>query len=285
MIVTIEAKAKSCPGVFKAVDMAEETLRKKGTLLSVGQLIHNSREMERLEKLGLELVTNGQLEEVNEETGETEHYFLVRAHGEISETIDKAHAAGFKIVDATCQIVQHSQKLIKQHLPEGWRIVIVGKKTHPEVLALISHTNGNGMVISSLDEIETHDFEERTLLIAQTTVDPELFTAIRHKLAEKIKELKVVDTTCRFLKTRQKDIEEFAKTQDAVVIVGGKNSSNLNLLYHTAKAVNGQTYFVESPDEIELTWFRKAKHIGISGGASTPRWQLRIKILKKTRKG
>lgn len=274
MIVTIETRAKSCPGVFKAVDLAEETLRKKGALISVGQLIHNRREMERLQGLGLELIENGQLESYNKNTGEKNAYFLIRAHGEITETIEKAQLAGLEIVNATCQIVQHSQKLIEQHIVDGWRIVIVGKKNHAEVLSLISRTRGTGIVISSVEEISQHDIEERTLLIAQTTVDPELFAEIRKRLSEKIRELKVVDTTCRFLKTRQSDIQEFAKTQDVIIVVGGKNSSNLNLLYSISKSVNLRSYFVESPEDVDLDWFQGAKRVGITGGASTPRWQL-----------
>jgi len=275
MIVTIESKARPCPGVEKAISMAEDALRHGETVYSIGELIHNRLEMERLEKLGLVQIHNNmfvQTERMKNEYSGSD--FLVRAHGERQTIIDQARECGLNPINATCQIVRHSQDMVKQHIHEGWRIIIVGKKEHPEVLGLLDRTNGNGSVISSSEEASEQEFEERSLLLAQSTVDPDLFSSVRRILSKRLSDLKIMDTTCRFLRTRQKDITEFSQKQDVIIIVGGKNSSNCRLLYETARKMNPRSYHIEDSNDIDWSWFKQEDHVGISGGASTPRWQM-----------
>jgi (E)-4-hydroxy-3-methyl-but-2-enyl pyrophosphate reductase len=275
MIVTIESKARPCPGVEKAIAMAEDALRHGETVYSVGKLIHNNREIERLEKLGLNQIDDVVFDDpgsVDEKYSGAD--FLVRAHGERRTVIEKAKECGLNPINATCQIVMHSHDMVEQHMREGWRIIIVGKKEHPEVLGLLDRTNGNGSVISSIEEAGSQEFEERSLLLAQSTVNPELFSSVRRILSQRLSDIKIIDTTCRFLRTRQKDLVEFSKTQDVVLIIGGKHSSNCKLLYRTALKVNPRSYHIQSPEDIDWSWFKEKDHIGITGGASTPRWQM-----------
>ncbi len=274
MLITIETNAKPCPGVERAILMAEEVLLKGNVLYSVGQLIHNRREVERLENLGLKLIKPGKLANLANRGESANPYFLVRTHGEPEEILQSAREYGFKIVDATCPIVQHSQDIVDQHVREGWGIIIVGNKTHPEVIGLLTRTNGNGIIVYSKEEAIQQDFEERSLLLAQTTIDPVLFSEVRKILSGKLSNLKIVDTTCRFIHNRQSDIRTFSSQQNVVIIVGGENSSNCRLLHKTALKVNGHSFKVEQPEEIDKEWLKDAEKIGISGGASTPRWQL-----------
>jgi 4-hydroxy-3-methylbut-2-enyl diphosphate reductase len=274
MIVTIETKARSCPGVVRAISLAEDVLRRGGILISAGQLIHNRREVNRLRSLGLRQIKPEALSDPSKRNEFSDAWFIVRAHGESKGILQKAQDCNLRIVDATCPIVSRSQELVDKYVREGWRIVIVGSKTHPEVIGLMARTNGYGTVVSSRKEVKIQDFENRTFLLAQTTVDPYLFSEIRRVLSEKLTELKIADTMCRFLRTRQNDILSFAAEQDAIIIVGGKNSSNCKLLYKTAYEVNKCSYLIEDSKEVDASWFRNGDKIGISGGASTPRWQL-----------
>jgi len=274
MLITIEPKARPCPGVDRAIALAEDLLRRGEVLYTVGQLIHNRREVERLEGLGLKQVNLEYLSDKGKRKLYNGKHFLVRAHGEQRDILQKILAAGMHIVDATCPIVRHSQELVEHHVRDGWRIIIVGDKNHPEVVGLVARSEDNAVVISSAEEAKKQDFEDRSLLLAQTTVDPVVFADIRRILSGRLSGLKIADTACRFLRTRQNDITVFAKEQEALVFIGGKNSSNGRLLYQTAKGVNQRTVLVEGPSDLQPAAFRNFSRVGISGGASTPRWQL-----------
>jgi (E)-4-hydroxy-3-methyl-but-2-enyl pyrophosphate reductase len=240
MISTIEYKARPCPGVQRAIEMVEEALRRGEKLFLVGLLIHNQREVDRLCEMGLQQIDLDVLDDPRKRDKYENGRFLIRAHGEPKEILKRIQDFGFDVLDATCSIVRHSQELIEQHVREGWSIAIVGKKDHPEVIGLLAHAKGSGVVISSLEEASTVDLDERTLLLAQTTIDGQFFHDVGRLLSKRLSGLKIIDTTCRFLKTRQKDI----------------------------------SYKVEGPDGIDHRWFNDGGQVGITGGASTPRWQL-----------
>jgi 4-hydroxy-3-methylbut-2-enyl diphosphate reductase len=260
MVITVDPKARPCPG--------------GDTMFSVGALIHNPREVERLEGLGLRLVQSEDFSDRKMRELLSGQSLLLRAHGESEALVARAREYGMKIMDATCPIVRHSQELVLQHAREGWRIVVAGDPGHPEVRSLMARAGENGAVAVNARAAETLDVENRTLLLAQSTVDPELFAAVRHALAKRVAGLKIADTTCRFLKNRQADIRAFAEPLDYVVLVAGRSSANARLLYETARAENRNTFLIEAPDELKRTLFKNGHHIGISGGASTPRWQI-----------
>ncbi|NQT27123.1 4-hydroxy-3-methylbut-2-enyl diphosphate reductase [candidate division KSB1 bacterium] len=274
MNVTIESKARPCPGVERAITMAEDALRHGSKVFSIGEMIHNRREIDRLKKLGLYEITAEKLTDPQMKSDFEEASLLIRAHGEPQHVIDLARSAGLKIINATCPIVTHSQTVVDQHVEDGWGIFIVGKPDHPEVIGLMDRTRGNGMVISSLTEAKNADLEERTLLLAQSTANPDLFHDICKLLSSRISGLKIMDTTCRFIRTRQKDIQGFVENKDIVLVIGGKKSSNCRLLYEKARILNEQTYRLRGPDDIDWTWFKDGERVGVTGGASTPKWQL-----------
>ena len=273
MIVTIDPQARPCPGVEQAVLKTEERLRQNETIYAIGDLIHNRREVARLEDLGLNVVSEQTLDDSLEKGDLKDKWFLIRAHGERENVIEKARKAGMKILDAACPIVLHSQKIVDDHIKEGWGVIIAGKKTHPEVVGLVSRSRGLATVIDSVPG-SSQEFDNRSVLLAQSTIDPDLFDRIRARLIKKIPGLKVVDTTCRFLQKRQESIRQFSAEQDIVIHVGGKNSSNGQLLYKTGLQVNERTYHVSACEEVDSGWFRTGDCVGVTGCASTPRWQL-----------
>jgi 4-hydroxy-3-methylbut-2-en-1-yl diphosphate reductase len=274
MVITVDPKARPCPGVERAIALAEDALRRGETLFSAGALIHNRREVERLEGLGLKSIRPEDFADKAMRKIMAGQSLLLRAHGESEALVHKARGCGMKIVDATCPIVRHSQDLVQQHVREGWKIVVTGSPDHPEVRGLMARAGENGAVAANARAAETLDVENRTLLLAQSTVDPALFAAVRHALARRSPGLKIADTTCRFLKNRQADMLAFAEPLDLVVLVAGRDSSNAKLLFETARTRNRNTFLVEAPDELKRDLFKNGRRIGISGGASTPRWQL-----------
>lgn len=273
MRIIIDPKARPCPGVENAIALAEDALRRGEIVYAAGPLVHNRREVERLEELGLRLISPRTWDEKTFRDQCAGKCFILRAHGEPIEVISKAKSLRMKIIDATCPIVRHSHEIVDHHVLDGWRIVVVGNPKHPEVVALLTRAGETGMVIASPKEAETADIENRTLVIAQTTVNPEIFSQVRRILSKRISEIKIVDTTCRFLQHRQEEIKMFAKTQDVVIFIAGKTSSNGRLLFETAKAVNANTIFVEGTSDVDLSFIKDNVSVGISGGASTPRWQ------------
>lgn len=274
MKVMIESNARPCPGVERAIEKAEELLRRDGNVFLLGQLIHNQREIDRLKEIGLIELTRKDLSSNQGREKFSGGYFLIRTHGELDQVINEAKETGLEIVDATCPIVKHSHELIYKHVREGWEIVIVGNRKHQEVVGLMDKTNNNGVVVSNTDEAKNLEIDNRALLIAQTTIDPDLFSDVRKILVSRFSGVKVIDTTCRFLGKRKKQIKEFALEQNLVILVGGRSSSNCELLYRFALKYNKNSYKVEKPDEIIKKWFKNGEYIGITGGASTPRWQL-----------
>ena len=274
MIVTIEDKSRSCPGVESTINLVEDVLRKDNVLFSAGELIHNSREIERLTGMGLRSISPGDFKSDSRNKAFNNACFLIRTHGESEEVVQNARDCGLRIIDSTCSIVRHSQKIVDQHVRKGWGIVIAGTPDHPEVKGLLARTKGCGVVVSCKKEAVKQELEARSILLAQSTIDADLFSEIRRVLSSKLSGIKIFDTTCRFIRNRQEEVKRFAVGQDVILVVGGNNSANCQLLFNAVQSVNEPSYKVESHSEVDMKLFKQVERVGIVGGASTPRWQL-----------
>jgi 4-hydroxy-3-methylbut-2-enyl diphosphate reductase len=274
MIVTIEPKSRPCPGVENAIATAEDVLRRDKPLICIGELIHNRREIDRLKEMGLEIISSEDFDESCSAGKCGESNFLVRTHGEGKAVLDRVRECGLMLVDTTCPIVRHSQQLVEQHAKEGWGIIIAGTPDHPEVKGLLERSGGCGIVISSREEAQERKLEDRSILLAQSTIDVQLFSEIRQILIARLTGLKVMDTACRFIRNRRDDVSHFAAGQSMVFLIGGRNSANCRLLVKTIKETKTPCYHLESPDDFRVEWLKDGQRIGIVGGASTPRWQL-----------
>jgi len=275
MKVVIDDHAGVCGGVKRAIRLADEQLDNGGNLIALGPLIHNDVEIDRLKHKGLRIidqncVTNGDfdLKEIKDKR------LLIRTHGIGVKLRKNLEVAGIDIVDATCPIVRRVQKLIEEHFEEGYQIVIVGKKDHPEVQGLQGHCQNSAIVIPSHNNLGNIDFNRKTLLVAQTTISPKAFEQVREQLHEKVTELVVKDTTCNMIINRHQQLRKFAADCDIVLFIGGKQSSNTRILSEICRSVNKRTYRIESTLEIQKDWLKETDTVGITGGASTPRWQL-----------
>lgn len=289
MIITIDPHAGLCMGVRRAIQMAEAKLEHESSLAVLGQLIHNQRELERLRQKGLAFLDQKTLDAIlTPETSIDYRCILIRSHG-ISQALSKRlEATGVSLIDATCPLVRRIQLLARTAYEHGDQVIIVGKKSHPEVQGILGYCEPAGRVVESSADLAQIDLKRPATLIAQSTVARDFFLEIAGKLKGQMLRLRVKDTTCSFMNRRFQQVQYFSRHQDLMFIVGGKNSSNTGLIFVSARRVNKATYLIEGAEELENICLRGVDRIGISGGASTPYWQLAAvkEFLEyKTRKG
>ncbi|MDD8019545.1 MAG: 4-hydroxy-3-methylbut-2-enyl diphosphate reductase [Bacteroidota bacterium] len=287
MKITVDTNSGFCWGVVRTVEIAEQELGDSGKLYSLGEIIHNPVEIERLEEKGLKTIRHEDLPNIKNAK------VLIRAHGEPPETYRRARDLGIELIDATCPVVTKVQERIRKFSDKGYQVVIFGKKDHAEVIGLVGHTNNTAIVIKSVSEIDKIDFTKKTVLFSQTTMDKATFYAIRDEIQVKIKaefevgtfeemaiDFHAKDTICGQVSGRDKKLREFAQNNDVIIFVAGRMSSNGKVLYEIAKSENSKTYFVENESELNPEWFEHAETVGISGATSTPQWLM--ERVKKT---
>jgi len=257
-----------CFGVKRAVKLAEESLKKaKGRVFTLGPIIHNPQEVNRLKNLGV-YPSNG--EDFRE--GDT---VIIRSHGIPPEKEEELKKKGLNVIDATCPYVKAVHEAVCKLTEEGYFIVLVGEKNHPEVIGTLGYLracNGKGIVIETLDDIKEALKYEKVGIVAQTTQNEEFFKEVVGEIALWVKEVKVINTICNATSLRQESVKKLASQVDVMIIIGGKNSGNTRRLYHISKELNPKTYHIETAEELKPEWFANAKRVGISAGASTPDW-------------
>ena len=279
MIITIDDNSGFCFGVTTAIQTAERELQ-KGPLFCLGDIVHNGQEVERLDKLGLETIDYDDLRTLHNVR------VLLRAHGEPPSTYHIAKRNNIEIIDASCPVVLHLQKRIRDtyqaHYGKntGAQIVIFGKKGHAEVIGLEGQTNNTAIVIESIHDLDLLDFTRPIYLFSQTTKSVEEFEQIVAEIKRrKAKGEEVVfeyhNTICRNVANRVKRLQDFARSNDVVIFVGGQKSSNAKVLYHNCLEVNSCTIFVSSASDLTpeiLQLCHNAERVGICGATSTPKW-------------
>jgi 4-hydroxy-3-methylbut-2-en-1-yl diphosphate reductase len=279
VIVHVDKFSGFCWGVVRTVDIAEEELAASQKLYSLGEIIHNPVEIERLEAKGLRTIRHSDLETIRDAK------VLIRAHGEPPETYRRAKELGIELIDATCPVVTKVQERIRKYYDKGFQIAIFGKKDHAEVIGLVGHTANTAIVIKSVDEIEKLDLAKNTVLFAQSTMDKGTFYSIRDEIQKRIKaefdvgtfeemavDFHAKETICGQVSGRETRLREFSRGNDVMIFVAGKMSSNGKVLFDIAQSENPRTFFIESGDELKREWFEGAETVGISGATSTPQW-------------
>ena len=271
--VEIDEGSGFCFGVVTAINKAEEELTKGGTLYCLGDIVHNSREVERLKAMGLITINHEEFNRLHDVK------VLLRAHVEPPETYTIARRNNIEIIDATCPVVLRLQKKIKQEYiqedDEEKQIVIYGKNGHAEVLGLVGQTTGQAIVIEKLEEAGTLDFSKSIRLYSQTTKSLDEFQKIVEYIKEHISPdvtFEYYDTICRQVANRIPNIKKFAASHDLVFFVSGKKSSNGKILFSECKKVNPNSHLIDSAEEIDNELLLGAESIGICGATSTPKW-------------
>ena len=273
MRVTIDDNSGFCFGVVRAIDVAEESLRRVGDVYSLGDIVHNRIEVQRLEELGLHTVTAEDMEQLGGKT------LLIRAHGEPPRTYARAEALGIDIVDATCPVVARLQRLVREAYAMmaevGGSVVLLGKRGHAEVIGLTGQVDDDVRVVEREEDLEGLDYSRPIYFLSQTTQSIDLFNhlaeVIRGRMAEGVT-LTVNDTICRRVAGREALLAEFSKSVDVVLFVCGRKSSNGKVLSDVCRAANPRCYNIEEASDVDMVWFEGAESVGICGATSTPRW-------------
>lgn len=273
MDIEIDDRSGFCFGVVHAITKAEESLAQGETVYSLGDIVHNRVEVQRLGKLGLETVTRETLPSL---AGST---VLIRAHGEPPATYELAHRHRIRLIDATCPVVAKLQRLVveayEQMKARGGQVVILGKRGHAEVVGLTGQVGGDALVVESLDDLGLIDFSRPIYLLSQTTQSLALFESVREAILERASDparVIIHDTICRQVSNRNPHLKAFAARFDVVIFVSGKKSSNGKVLYQSCLEANARSYNIEDEQELRPEWFEGARSVGICGATSTPKW-------------
>ncbi len=291
--VEIDKKSGFCGGVIRAIAGAEKHLKKADRLYSLGSIVHNEAELERLSHKGLATVSVQDISQMSKNDT-----VFIRAHGEPPTTYEKAEKAGLNIVDFTCPVVLRLQKDIRMAYERlkavGGQLIIFGKVGHAEVLGLMGQVNSDALVISNMQMLEeaivnaSIRLDKPIEIFSQTTKSPTEYACICDKIREAMmsvldisqeeiiekKLLLIHDTVCSQVSNRHEVLQAFAKSHSIIMFVSGKESSNGKVLYDLCKKVNPRTYMLGGDDEIDSKWFRDGDFVGVCGATSTPKWLL-----------
>lgn len=281
MKISIDQKSGFCFGVTAAIEAAEDELSRNKVLYCLGDLVHNSVEMNRLADMGLKVISREKMQNLKNEK------ILIRAHGEPPSTYKLAKKNKLKVLDFTCPVVLKLQQRVHKAWVEakkiGGQLVIYGKPGHAEVIALNGQTQNKALVISSSKDTHLIECNKPIVLFSQTTKDEKGFYDIAKKLKlcmkntgiDPDKNLKVHNSICRLVTERVPLLQKFSTEHDVIIFVSGMKSSNGNYLYSVCKAVNPSAYFISSDQEINFQWFENIDSVGICGATSTPMWLMK----------
>ena len=271
MKIVIAKTSGFCMGVRRAVEMVLDSPEERPNPISTyGSLIHNPQVIEILEEKGISAFT-----EIPQQGSGT---VLIRAHGVPPQTRGQLEEAGFNVVDATCPRVIRVQTIIKKHFKRGYATIIVGDKNHPEVIGLRGYGGDKGYVVKNADELHALPAFENAIIVAQTTLNTNLWQSIKKWTADNHPHYKIFETICDSTEGRQAEVQRLTESVDAVIVVGGRNSGNTKRLVEIARQSGKPAFHIESETDltaIDLEALTSATQIGITAGASTPNWVIK----------
>ncbi len=271
--VEIDKGSGFCFGVVNAINQSEAELENNEILYCLGDIVHNSHEVERLKSFGLISINHEEFAKLHNVK------VLLRAHGEPPSTYEIAKKNHIQIIDATCPVVLQLQRKIKKTYdnrnPENTQIVIYGKIGHAEVNGLVGQTQDQAIVVENADDLIKIDFSRPIKLFSQTTKSLEGFSEIVSEIKKRIApgtDFEYFDTICRQVANRIPNIRKFASEYDLIFFVSGEKSSNGKILYEECYDANPNSIRVSGPDDIKIEMLKGAQSIGICGATSTPKW-------------
>lgn len=273
MEIRIDDNSGFCFGVVRAIGEAERALGEHGEVYSLGDIVHNRVEVQRLEEMGLHTVTHADMERLGGRR------LLIRAHGEPPATYRRAEALGIGIIDATCPVVARLQRRLREAYSKmqsvGGSVVLLGKRGHAEVVGLTGQVDDDVTVVEGVDDLVAVDFTRPIYFLSQTTQSIALFNTLAEELRRRVAEgvsVTIDDTICRRVAGREALLADFSRSVDVVLFVAGRKSSNGRVLCDVCRGANSHTYHIEDATEIDDAWLVDAASVGICGATSTPRW-------------
>lgn len=273
MRVVIDDNSGFCFGVVRAIGEAESALGRLGEVCSLGDIVHNRVEVQRLETLGLRTITHDDIPNLGGAT------LLIRAHGEPPRTYELAKGLGIDIIDATCPVVARLQRRVREAYEKmqsiGGSVVLLGKRGHAEVVGLTGQVSDDVVVVEREADLDAVDFSRPIYFLSQTTQSIELFNQLGAEIkrrAQNPEQVTLDDTICRRVAGREQLLVDFSRSVDVVIFVSGRKSSNGRVLFDVCRKANERCYMVEEASELEAEWFAGVESVGICGATSTPRW-------------
>ncbi len=251
-----------CFGVKRAIEIAENS--KDAT--TIGPLIHNNEEINRL-KENFNVITSNDITELGDAKKA-----IIRTHGIVKDDLAKLKESEIELIDATCPFVTKPQQIVEEMSKKGYKIVIFGDVKHPEVKGVMSYAVNEPVVVMSVEDLKSEKVRHKVAVISQTTRKVSEFQKIVSYLVERIKEVRVFNTICNATFENQEAASELSHEADVMIVVGGKNSSNTKQLLTIAQENCKDSYLIENEKELKSEWFAGKKLCGITAGASTPAW-------------
>ncbi len=268
MNVTLAKSAGFCFGVKRAVDTVYEEIKNGGAIYTFGPIIHNEEVVSDLEKKGVVVVND--IEELRSMPKGT---VVIRAHGVEKGVCEQIEQMGFSIVDATCPFVLKIHRLVERYSGEGYQIVIVGNEAHPEVKGIKSWSSAeHTIVIGNKEDAQNYvaDSGKKVCIVSQTTFNYNKFQELVEIINEKGYDIIVLNTICNATEERQTEAKAIASSVDAMIVIGGKNSSNTQKLFEICKNECKNTYYIQTVKDLKPEGFTSVDNVGITAGASTP---------------
>ena len=272
MEVIIDDNSGFCFGVVRAIGEAESALERVGDVYSLGDIVHNRVEVQRLEQLGLHTISHEDMPRLEGRT------LLIRAHGEPPRTYRMAEELGITVIDATCPVVARLQRRLREAYDKmqevGGSVVLLGKRGHAEVIGLTGQADDDVVVVENEADLNNVDFSRPIYFLSQTTQSIALFNQLAEEIKVRAKgvTVNIDDTICRRVAGREALLADFSRSVDVVIFVSGRKSSNGRVLYEVCRGANPRSYNVEESSEIDWSWLEGAERVGICGATSTPRW-------------
>jgi (E)-4-hydroxy-3-methyl-but-2-enyl pyrophosphate reductase len=276
--ITVAKHSGFCFGVKRAYDLTCVNSKDCDKIYVLGKLVHNEDVTKDLKKRGV--IEIGSLNDIMEGT------VIFTAHGVGPHFYEKAQDRGLKIIDTTCPKVMKAQRLAKNYTAaKGFHILIFGDKKHKEVKAIFAWSEKKALVFESFNELKKKklDKKKKYCLISQTTQNVEEFKKCVSYLKNNHENFIYFNTVCPSTYDRQDEIRKLAKSNDTIIIIGGKSSANSKRLYEIAKEINKNSYFIENEKQLKNSYFAGVKKIAITAGASTPEWVIK-KVVDKIKK-
>jgi len=275
--IVVANSAGFCFGVKRAIRMAFDAARKHPPpLFSLGPLIHNPQVVRQLEEVGVTTIDD--LRVVERGT------VILRSHGVTKDDLALLKTRGLPVVDATCPFVKKAQRYARSLSTQGYTVVIVGDRGHPEVQGILSYIEGEGIAAGSPNEVRVRPSVRKIGVVAQTTQVYENFQDVVARALTLAREVRAYNTICDATHIRQQESVELARRVDSMIVIGGYNSANTSRLTNLCRAAQPNTHHVEMEQEIDAAWFEGVGTVGITAGASTPNWlidRVREEILRQ----
>jgi 4-hydroxy-3-methylbut-2-enyl diphosphate reductase len=278
MKIILAKRAGFCFGVKRATQMAFEAADKGGTTYTLGPIIHSPQVVQKLDEMGVKV-----LKTLAEQDSGT---IIIRSHGVASEELEEAVRKELEIIDATCPFVKKAQEHVKSLSQAGYDVVVVGDADHPEVQGIVSYAKGKVYVVGSGDEASRLPKMGKIGVVAQTTQSFENLKNVVMECVMRGGEIRVFNTICDATAVRQEEAKELANQVDCMIVIGGYNSANTKRLAEVCTELQPRTHHIETAQQLNPAWFEGVEKVGVTAGASTPKWLIdevmeRIERLEK----